>query len=140
MLACVSIIGIFRLYKRGLANHFVPFYFVQDCNKILALLIGVSSFMWFKDLKIGYSAVINTIGAATFGVLLIHAHSDPMRRWLWRDTIDSVGHFSADALHTVTYALGSVLAIFLICALIDIVRAKLIDCRIGKITNKILKR
>lgn len=58
--------------------------FVSDSNTVLALAISICSFMCFKNLKIGYSKLINTIGGSTFGVLLIHANSDVMREWLWK--------------------------------------------------------
>lgn len=53
----------------------VPYWFVADSNKILAVLTSVSSFMYFKDLHIKQSKFINTVSASTFGVLCIHANS-----------------------------------------------------------------
>lgn len=47
----------------------LAYFFVFDSNKILALATGVSAFLFFKNVRIGYSKVINTIAAATFGVL-----------------------------------------------------------------------
>lgn len=38
-------------------------YFVTDSNKFLALVPAVFAFIWFKNLKIGYSKVINTVAA-----------------------------------------------------------------------------
>ena len=70
------------------------FWLVSDSNAILALAVGVTTFMFFKNIRIPYSLFINVVGATTFGVLLIHAHSNAMRHWLWRDTVDCVGHYS----------------------------------------------
>lgn len=56
-----------------------PYYLVSDSNSILAICVAICSFMYFKDLKLGYSKTINTIAASVFGVLLIHANSDAMR-------------------------------------------------------------
>ena len=62
-------------------NKNIPvFWFVADSNHIMALVTALCSFMFFKDLNIRYSKVINLIGASTFGVLLIHANSDIMRQ------------------------------------------------------------
>lgn len=102
-----------------------PYWLVSDSNAVLALAVGVSTFMFFKNLRIPQSRVINAIAATTFGVLLIHANSDMMRQWLWRDTVDCVGHF-ADT-HYYIYAPLAVLAIFAACSLIDYVRIRTVE-------------
>lgn len=58
----------------------MTYYFVTDSNTFLAVFFGSSSFILFKNLKIKQSRVINTIASSTFGVLMIHANSDTMRR------------------------------------------------------------
>ena len=75
----------------GLANN--PYKYVSDSNTFLAVVTGVSLFMAFKDMKMKYNKWINTIAASTFGVLLIHANSDTMRQWLWRDTLQNAEQF-----------------------------------------------
>jgi hypothetical protein len=91
----------------------------------LAVAVGVFAFLFFKNLRIPYNKFINTVGASTFGVLLIHANSDTMRRWLWKDTLDNVGHYS-DSLMPL-YAIGCVIGIFTICCAIDIIRINLLE-------------
>lgn len=96
---------------------------VSDSNKVFAVSIAVSSFLWFKNLNIKYNKVINSFGAATFGVLLIHANSNAMRTWLWKDTVDCVGHYiSMGTGELILYSVAVVLAIFIICNLIDQLR------------------
>ena len=56
---------------------------------------------------------------------MIHANSDIMRRWLWGDMLDAVGHYNAPFLPL--YHLGSVAAIFIVCTIIDQLRIKLIE-------------
>lgn len=99
-----------------------PFAFVVDSNKILALALAVCSFLWFKNINIKYSAFINAIGGATFGVLLIHAQSDAMRQWLWRDVIDCIRHYELPIFQLVIYSIASISLIFIICVLIDLFR------------------
>ena len=101
------------------------YFFVQDSNTALAVLIGVSSFMLFKNLKIKNSKIINTISSTCFGVLLIHANSDAMRRWLWVDVLNNVGVYSSPWLFV--HAILSVFAIFAVCSLIDLARIKFIE-------------
>ena len=106
-------------------NVSLSYMLVQDSNALLALTNGVTSFMWFKSMKIRNSKLINTIAASSFGVLLIHANSNTMRQWLWKDTVDCIGHF--DTLYYWLYAIGCVLAIHAICTIIDFIRIKTIE-------------
>ena len=101
------------------------YFFVADSNKVLALMTGVSAFLFFKNLKIGYSKVINTIAASTFGVLLIHANSDTMRRWLWRDICKNVEVYQGG--NVIIHAIVSVVVIYAMCTIVDIIRIRLIE-------------
>lgn len=101
------------------------YIFVSDLNTILAVVTGISSFLFFKNLNIPYSKTINTIAASTFGVLLIHANSDTMRRWLWKDTLNNVGMYGSDLM--IIHAIGSVIGVFTICVLIDQIRIHFLE-------------
>ncbi len=104
----------------------LPAYaFVGESLAFMSVITSVTMFMFFKNLKIGYSRIINVIGASTFGVFLIHTCGDGMRQWLWQDFIDVVGHY--DAPYYGLYAIGCVLAIFAVCSLIDICRIYLLE-------------
>lgn len=98
------------------------YQFVSDCNKIFAVVVALCSFLWFKNMDIKYSKVINAFGAGTFGVLLIHANSHAMMAWLWMDTVDVVGHYSYPLGQLVLFSIGVVLSIFIICNIIDQLR------------------
>ena len=121
LLGCASIL-VMHHYLGNNEN-----LFVSDSNKILAVAIAITTFLWFKNINIPYSKLINTIGGSTFGVLLIHANSDAMRQWLWKDTVDCVGHYSLPFWQLVGFSIGVVLAIFFICTIIDIIRIKLFE-------------
>lgn len=101
------------------------YFFVADSNKVLALATGISAFLFFKNLKIGYSKAINTIAASTFGVLLIHANSDTMRRWLWKDICNNVGVYQEGNI--IIHAIVSVMVIYSVCTIIDMIRIRLIE-------------
>jgi len=123
--AMASILGLRLLFGNRVG---LGYNFVADCNKIFAVLIAFSSFLWFKNMNVRYSKTINAFGAATFGVLLIHANSNAMRQWLWKDTVDVIGHYQA--LSTgglILYSIGVVLAIFIICNLIDQLRIATVE-------------
>ncbi len=103
------------------------YFLVSDSNKILAVLVAVCSFLWFKNMSIKQSKTINAIGGSTFGVLLIHANSDAMRTWLWKDTVDCVGHYMLPLGRLVLFSVGIVLAVFLVCNLIDQLRVRFLE-------------
>lgn len=133
LMICISSISVYAmsaLSYKGYINAFAPFFFVEDSNKLLPLTVAVTSFMYFKDIKIPYSPLINAFGAATFGVLLIHANSDTMREWLWKDTLDCAGHYMTSPLTQLIYAVSCVCSIFLICAVIDCIRKRYLERRI----------
>ena len=132
LVACgaASVFLLEAVYKLGYIHFYNPYFFVADSNKLLSLLIAVASFMYFKDLKIPHSRLINALGAATFGVLLIHANSAAMRQWLWNETVDCAGHLVPSAWLSVGYAAASVAVIFIVCAGIDWFRGRYVEPRL----------
>lgn len=108
----------------------ISYFFVSDSNKVLALVTSISAFLFFKSVEIGYSKIINTIAASTFGVLLIHANSDTMRRWLWQDVLNNVGAYKSG--NVVIHAVVSVILVYVVCSLIDICRRKLLEAPLVK--------
>ena len=96
--------------------------FVADSNKILAVAVAICSFLWFKNMNIRYSKIINAFGAGTFGVLLIHANSNAMRTWLCKDFVNVIGHYTLPFGQLVLFSIGVVLAVFVVCNLIDQLR------------------
>lgn len=141
ILSSLSVITMIFFYKRGFFNEInVSYYFISDSNKFLALSLALSSFMYFKDLNIPYSRIINILGSATFGVLLIHANSDAMRQWLWKDTVNSIGHWGGDILFTFGYALISIILIYVICSGIEWFRQNYTEKYILNFFDRIIHR
>lgn len=123
ILSWSSVAGLATLSRMMGKSIGISYFFVSDSNKVLALTTGVFAFLFFKNLKIGYSKVINTIAASTFGVLLIHANNNTMRQWLWQDVFNNVGAYESG--NVVIHAVGSVVLIYIVCIVIDICRIKL---------------
>ena len=122
----------------------MAFYFVTDSNTFLAVCVGISSFLFFKNLKIKQSRVINTIAASTLGVLLIHTNSDTMRKWLWQTVLNVKGAFSLSTSLLIVYAISAVLGIFTVCVIIDQIRIRTVERfvldKAEKGVNKLLSR
>ena len=90
LLSLISVVFLAVLSRKLEKLIGIAYFFVSDSNKILALSTDASAFLFFKNLEIGYSKVINRIAASTFGVLLIHANSNAMRRWLWHVVCNNI--------------------------------------------------
>lgn len=112
------------------------FWLVSDSNAILAFVTSVCSFMFFKDLKIKQSKFINMVGGCTFGVLLIHANSDTMRRWLWKDVLDNTAYFDSEILFV--HAIVSVLLVFAVCVFIDRIRIITVEKYVFRYIDRLL--
>ena len=125
MATCIvlSVASVLLVRRAGLIS--LKFWFVSDSNAPLAICTGITSFMFFKNLKVKQSKLINTIASTTFGILLIHAHSAAMRQWLWSDTLHNTSHFGTPMgwVHPIV----SVLAVFAVCSLIDYLRARFLE-------------
>ena len=118
----LSLISVFLSISSVLLliNTSHTFWLVSDSNAIFAVTTAVCSFMYFKGINLKQSKLINLIGGSTFGVLLIHANSDTMRQWLWKDTLNNVSYFNSETL--IFHAIASVIIIFAICIVIDRIR------------------
>ena len=101
------------------------YFGVMDCNTLISLLVSVSCFMLFKNYNMKYSKVINTFATSTYGVLLIHANSSTMRRWLWQDLLHNVEVY--DTKYLVIHAVLSVVIIYVVCTCIDYLRIRFIE-------------
>ena len=139
IISSVSIIALMALFKSGIIHAFVSYWFVRDCNQLLPFAIGVSSFMYFKDLKMPYTHLVNVVGSTTFGILLIHDNY-LMRKWLWKEKVDCIGHFSEHLLPTLNYAILTVALVFALCSGIEWFRSRLLDEWQNKIISKISRK
>ncbi|MBU5428778.1 acyltransferase [Kineothrix sp. MSJ-39] len=123
LLMCVSILYVdFIASKHGFDS---AYYMVSNCNKLLPILASVSLFFLFKNLKIKNSKIINTIASATFGVLIIHANSDTMRKFLWVTVFNCVEHYYTKWMPI--YVCLVVLGIYVVCVILELLRMKYIE-------------
>lgn len=100
-------------------------HFVMDSNTLLAVLTALSSFMYFNNLNIPQSRIINTIASTTFGVLLIHANGAETAHWLWIDLLHTVeSHATAFGY---LHALLCVPLVFAAASCIDLIRIRFIE-------------
>ena len=132
IMAMLSVFFMRAVFNKGM------YFFVADCNKLLGVMVAVSSFCLFKNLKIKHNSFINYVGACTFGVLLIHTRGDLMRTWLWKDFFDNVGWYNSD--YFLLHALSVPLAIFIIGVIVDSLRSKYFESPALDFTMKMVKK
>ncbi|MEG2842777.1 MAG: hypothetical protein RR900_04785, partial [Ruthenibacterium sp.] len=101
------------------------YFFVADSHKILALLCSFSFFMLFKNIQMKPNRFINTVAASTFGVLMIHANSYTMIRFLWQDVLHNTSFYNSPWL--IVHAVCSVIGVYVICVAMDYLRIKFLE-------------
>lgn len=123
LIAILSALTLLWLGRYGVSLG--PYATVGWPSAPLSLMISICAFMLFKDLRIKQSNLINSIGGCTFGVLLIHANSDTMRQWLWRDVCDNVGHYASNDIYL--HAMIVPIVVFIIGSVIEFIRMKTVE-------------
>lgn len=107
----------------------------SNCNKILAVLCAVFAFLFFKNIEIRHNKYINYIASSTFGILIIHAVSDTMRRFLWQDVFKNVEYYESSWLPL--HMIAAVLLTYTVCLIIDKIRIALIEKRFFEWLDKL---
>lgn len=123
LLSWGSVVGLSMIGRMmGRTNGYYCYFWVSDSNQILAVVTAVCAFLFFRSIPVFYNDMINKIAASTFGVLMIHANSDAMRKWLWKDTLNNVSACELPFPYWMLHAVGSVLLVYIVCTLLDWLR------------------
>jgi surface polysaccharide O-acyltransferase-like enzyme len=122
ILAWISVIAY-----RMVATWIGPYYFVSDSHKLLAFVVSFFAFLAFKNWRLPQSRLINAVASTTFGVLLIHAATDGMRKWLWQDFVNVPGAYSMPLLSLIGYSVIVMLGVFAVCSALDYLRIRFIE-------------
>lgn len=110
-------------------------YLVADSHKLLAFAVGFFTFVTFKNWKLPQSIFINTVASTTFGVLLIHAASNGMRKWLWQDFINVPAAYNMSLLGLIGYSVLVMFGVFAGCSALDYLRMRYIEKPLFKLFN-----
>lgn len=107
---------------------------INDNNRMLIILFSLFVFMAFKDSSIGYKKIINSLGAACFGVYLIHSNRN-FQWYLFNEILD-VSKFR-NSWSGLLFIFCISMGIFISCAVIDLFRQVVLE---KLLINKILER
>lgn len=125
VLAIVSVLTRVSIgyYTQVECTRDMVYYYVEDSNALLAVAVSVCLFMSFKYTKLRHNKLINIVGGGTFGILLIHDNL-LVRPWLWT-FLNNKYFFTTD--YAVFHAIISVVIIYVVCSIIEYVRANLFE-------------
>ena len=121
-IALLDVVGM-RLHKGWV----FAYYFMIDSSKILAFFVSIGVFLFFKNLPMRHSHFINVVAKTTFGVLLIHAHSDAMRTLLWKHLADVPSLLHASTPVLVLHAMIWAPLVFIVCSALDYLRIRYLE-------------
>ena len=94
----------------------------------LPILIGaVALFMFFVQLPPKQNRLWILLGSTTFGVFLIHTQYLMRDTLLWNQWVQPLKHYYMDPLTFIAHFAVSVLAIFIVCSILDWLRERLFD-------------
>lgn len=99
-------------------------YFWRPLNSPIVLVINIEMFLAFLRMKSKQSKIVNAIASNTFGVYLIHANQ----------VISSVllpkifpVYMEKNPLKVFIYSIGTVIIVYAMCTIIDIIRQKTVE-------------
>ena len=116
-----------------------PYSLLMESNMILSYINSICFFMFFKNLKIKQSNIINVIAKASFGVLLIHANSNAMRTFIWQTLFKNTNYY-LNSNYYLLHCFLTVVIVYISCTIIDLIRIYLIETPIFnkiKLKNKV---
>lgn len=124
--SCVLLIDL--LHKEGDMINWR--FFLWDANKLTVFLPALLMFLWFLNMKLKPSSIINQLAACSFGVFLIHTMNNTERQWLWGDLFNNVGQFDSALL--VVHAFFAICSIYLVGFCVDLGRKQFVEKRMMK--------
>lgn len=106
-------------------------------QRVPTLIISISIFLGFKDLRIRSSKWINLLSSATFGVYLIHSHAviaDFLGERIFGNQLYS------NKIVIIPYSMCVITMVYIICTGIELVRIHILESRYMKLIYKIEPR
>ncbi len=102
-------------------------------NTIFNVIGSVSLFLAFSKLKLN-SRLINNIAKHLLGIYIFHVNVF-LNTYIWRSICHSAKYYTSKSF--VLHMAISVLGVFLVCLIVDILREKLFKYTVDKFTSKI---
>ena len=108
--------------KNSFYTDYVTYFY--NMQRLPILVISVTLFIGFLNLKIGYKPLINIISSSTFGIYLIH-DDRLVRKMLWKTLFQNASH--KDSEYLIVYTIFEIVVVFVVCAAIELFRIYAIE-------------
>lgn len=125
LISWISILCGLIVFK--FTGHKIIYMFTGQSNRILAIVTAVCSFAFFVNVNIKQSKLINMVAKSVFGVLLIHANNLTMIDFVWKKLFRSQWAFENLESAFIVHAFVTVMVIFSVCSVIDMVRIRFLE-------------
>lgn len=119
-------VGIFTQNSEHLAKLYSPFI----------LIAGIELFIAFAKMKAYQNRVINVLANATLGIYLIH-DNNLFREYLWGMLCKNPEWYASK--YMLLHAIISILAVYVVCTIIDLLRQATVEKIYLSIINKLLE-
>ncbi len=113
------------------SKQFSRIYQVIEMNYLIPFFISIFMFLLFENLDVSNNKFINLLGKTSFGVYLFH--DSYFREAFWKKIFEVESFYNAEPYILILHIIGSVIAIYLIGTLIELIRVKIIEEPIFKI-------
>lgn len=128
---CLAILSILVIIKLGLMLNNPAIiesciYFVRNNNSPFVIGIAVSIFLLFNNFNIRNNKTINSIASSVLGIYLIHENVY-VRTVIWQQILPNVNYYYKSPMVFIMFAIFKVLAVFILCLIIDKIRIILFD-------------
>lgn len=108
----------------GIAGAVINLFSNRSMEALMPSVLAVLYFLFFRDLPVRPFRCIFPLGLATFGVYLCH-NNEMTREFMWYRIL-RITDF-AESKFYMLYSLGAALAVFAVCAAIEILRERFIE-------------
>lgn len=118
----------------GLKISFMDTYatYIIGMHTLPVLICSLALFLYFKDLNIKNSKIINLIASTTFGIYLIHDNRF-FRYYLWHELYGIDTYLNAPVWQFILNSLAAIVFTFIICSIMELLRIYLIEKPLFKI-------
>ncbi len=111
----------------------VDYRILFGIQKLPTLIISILVFILFNKISIKNNKYINNIAKQTFGIYLIHDNYI-IRNFIWKKVFKVSDYYNSNFLHFISYTLLVVLAIFIVCGIIEFIR-KYVESKMLKLIH-----
>lgn len=99
-------------------------YYFTAGNKIVAVIISMLIFLSFKESKIKFNKIINTIGSTTFGIYIFHAGYGEMI--IWKHFLHANSFNYSNLFYSFLFIFSSVAIMFILGLISDLIYKRVI--------------